>query len=147
MHYPKVIPYISASMYRTQRVEVAKVRRPSFFLFVDNYSCNKQVKLDGTSCQTHGRLILVGPNNSLKLTIPYIKNDSICRVVVAALAACFAICRVWVAAVTAILFWISVAAIDQIWDRTWGLIKYQSCHVALCDRDLAIFLLGAKCCD
>ena len=52
------------------------MRRPSFFLFVDNYSCNKQVKLDGTSCQTHGRLILVGPNNSLKLTIPYIKNDS-----------------------------------------------------------------------
>ena len=52
------------------------MRQPSFFLFVDNYSCNKQVELDGTSCQTHGGLILVGPNNSLKLTIPYIKNDS-----------------------------------------------------------------------
>ena len=42
--------------------------------------------------------------------------------------ACIAICRFGVAAVaTTPIFDIGIAAPNRIWDRTWGLIKYQLC--------------------
>ena len=42
---------------------------------------------------------------------------------------------------------IFIAVLYQIWDRTWGLIKYQSCPVALCDRDFVLRVILQFCCS